>query len=450
MITAIELLREESEQAAETVRDELLGAIRELNNADLSAFASELSRAYQEGVRAAEDLAAINEEVLEEGFRRLGTTAAEALGRDIPTAGQEAIDVLDAIEIALHNAELSAEEFQQGMTAAFEAAIVKQDTLESLETLAERIREAGEAGTITVEAMQELERSLERQRGQIALLDPAVQALEAAYRQLGLTSPRALAETADRAREAYEIIRDSEQPVHAVRQAFTRYAEAAVRANGGVINSLVSSEAAALGLEVNVDEAGRVIVRSMAEAREAVRGLREETQGATDDFGAMATAAEEAADRIQKANESAPRQGRAWPDPSRIDDIDALQAAIQQARDHIRMLRSTSVRGDVIWQQQAVVDEYIASIQARIDELEEQSREAKRETELTREANQAREAQIRMPVPPSPAAPVATAGRSGGIEHLHIHAVDINDRAWLQALARNIRPYLADETRRAG
>ncbi|MCK8106189.1 tape measure protein [Pseudoalteromonas sp. 2CM41L] len=78
-----------------------------------------------------------------------------------------------------------------------------------------------------------------------------------AYEALGLTSVKALDDTANKLRAAYELMQESEQPLAIQRQAYLKWAEAAIKAADATdqtVPSSIEAAAAALGLTEELDK----------------------------------------------------------------------------------------------------------------------------------------------------------------------------------------------------
>jgi len=81
--------------------------------------------------------------------------------------------------------------------------------------------------------------------------------VEKAYQELGLTSVKALDDTANKLRAAYELMQESEQPLAVQRQAYLKWADAAIAAADATdktVPSSVQAAAAALGLTKELDK----------------------------------------------------------------------------------------------------------------------------------------------------------------------------------------------------
>lgn len=98
----------------------------------------------------------------------------------------------------------------------------------------------------------------------------AALALEQAYKDLGVTSQKSLQDAADRARQSFETIRASGTAApREIQAAFSAYAERAIAANNGVVSATLKAEAQMLGLKIEANETGQVIVSAMLAAAQA-------------------------------------------------------------------------------------------------------------------------------------------------------------------------------------
>lgn len=123
----------------------------------------------------------------------------------------------------------------------------------------------------------------------------------AAYERLGITSEAALNAAARNAQRDFEMIRSSgTASARDIQAAFAAYAQRAIAANGGVASATLKAQAAQHGLKIEADETGRVIVRSMAEAKAATEALATAADDAREQFFQIGGAAEDAAEKIAR------------------------------------------------------------------------------------------------------------------------------------------------------
>ena len=152
------------------------------------------------------------------------------------------------------------------------------------------------------DAMTRLADASEAARRRIEDMTPGINSVEEAFRRLGVTSKAEMDRAAAEAKQAFEVIRDSgKATAEELRAAFTAYAEQAVAANGGVADATVKAQASALGLAVEVDKTGKVIVQSMAEAAFGVKGAGQALEDAADSARELGEAAGEAGESMVEA-----------------------------------------------------------------------------------------------------------------------------------------------------
>jgi len=271
--------------------DEVASSLDRLNGGQLGQFVEQVSIAFSAGKLSAIDFARINDQVLAASFARLGADAAVALGQISPAA-KDAINSVAAIEAALFAAGASAKQTGQALEVALSAAFQKADTLAALDALTAKIKSLGAVGSLSAEAMTRLANASEAARRRIEDMTPGIQSVEEAFRSLGVTSKKELDRTADEAKKNFDFIRDSgKASTEELKAAFTVWAEKAVAANGGVADATLKAQASALGLAVEVDKTGKVIVQSMAESASGVKGADKALQdaaGSADKLGEAA------------------------------------------------------------------------------------------------------------------------------------------------------------------
>lgn len=121
---------------------------------------------------------------------------------------------------------------------------------------------AGEEYAGHVEVLNKLKAKYEEQQKYLDATAKGTEALEQAYKDLGLTSAKSLQDTADKSKAAFELIRDNKEPVDQVRDAFINWAKAAIvaaEASGKTVPEGLKAQAAALQLS---DEYQKLIDKS--------------------------------------------------------------------------------------------------------------------------------------------------------------------------------------------
>mgnify|MGYP001063297236 CR=1 FL=1 len=290
----------QSQAADIAVRAGLQGTLEQLSSADLLKFQSASAAAFAQFNVGATGSASVVETVLQVALQRLGV-AADQWGLASTDAARQNVA---AFQTVAENAAATAGTIE----AAFNQALANATTIESVKDLGTAMQVAGQQGKVGFDAT---ERAAAAVQNRIRALQTALDPLNAAFAQLGITSKRSLDAAAAAARTSFDQIvrayRSGNAAIEDVRAAFGAYAktqldaaanseswkQAAVRnalqVQGATLN--VSEEMAKLGL-AGLD-AGDKIGQGASTAADALH-----------DTAAAATAA---ADATDKASDSADR-----------------------------------------------------------------------------------------------------------------------------------------------
>lgn len=293
-----EVLSQVGQGAAEGLSGALAGVadrLDKLSGAQLAEFQQTLAGLFDAGKISAQEFAAFNDQVLAASFARLGVNAAQAMGT-ISEGAADAIATFTGIETALQKTSASAEQVQTALEAAFGQAILKADSLQAIEQLETRLQELATSGKLGADGIARITEEIDKQRGKIEDQIPGIQSLAEAYRNLGVKTQDELKRAAEVARQSFEFIQKSGTAAAAdIEASFKAYAEAAIEANGGVADATLKAKAATVGMKIETEEAGKVIVRSMKEAREATAEIATAAQSATAGMSSLGKAAAGAA-----------------------------------------------------------------------------------------------------------------------------------------------------------
>lgn len=225
-----------------------------------------------------------------EALRVLGQTAND-------TSANMQAKYAEAFRVLRESGQATFTQLTQGLKTMFEAA---NDT-RSLQALAQQFKELGAQGKL---ASFDVKQGLADIQNKMDEMKPGINSLAEAFKTFGMTTREEAAAMADRYGQAFTVMRDSGQATAAeLRQAFTRYAEAAVQANGGVVDGFIQSQAAAQGLQVRVDETGKVIVEAMSKGASATDAMGMSLERAIDSYGRLGAAAQAAAEAALAAKE---------------------------------------------------------------------------------------------------------------------------------------------------
>lgn len=254
------------EQLQTAIADRLKG----LSSRELVEFGISAEMAFNRVGGSAETLAQINDAVLAASFARLGLNAEQALGRVTPAAA-DAVAALDAIQATMDRLGIEGEQRMDALGTAIAAAVGRADTIAGLEALKAKVLDMADAGDLAGDV---LGAALDHVDAKLRQVARATSPVEQAFRTLGVTSQAALDGAAAAAHDAFRLIQSQgTASARELQEAFAAYARAAIAANNGVVSETVRAEAAMLGLKVEADETGKVIVRSMSEAAAATSSV---------------------------------------------------------------------------------------------------------------------------------------------------------------------------------
>lgn len=319
-------LQADGKISAEQVEQAWQQALAKLSGEELVAFGNTARMVFQGTAAEAGMLATALDAQLRAALTGLGIDASEALtgmsAKFIESANNVGVITRQFDELKERGVN-AASVVQQGVEKMLAAAATPTE-LAALKTLVEQLGKEGKLAGDQVAA------ALDRINTKADEVTPGINSVTEAFKELGVVTDRTLTDTADRARAAFERIRDSGTgSARELQQAFTAYAERAIAANNGVASSALQAEAAQNGLRVSADESGRVIVQSMSEAAAATSQIGAAAQKSAADLAEMGKAAEAAAAKAKAAAEQQAFDNRAVNGHGSFDDwsVQELQQA---------------------------------------------------------------------------------------------------------------------------
>lgn len=290
-VLAMEELRSNGTLTAKQVGEAWQQALAKLSTGELGALRANLQEAARTGVITAKQLAEANDQILSSSFSRLGVNAAQALGK-ISEGAQEAINSVGLVADAAEAAGVKTTEAARAIEMAFMAAIPKADSLEAVAELEKQLKALGAAGKLSADGIKRTQEALDKQRATIEDQVPGIQSLGEALRQLGVKPQAELKALAASAKEAFDKVKESGTATpREINEAWKAMAEAAIKANDGVADSTIKSQAAAHGFAIKTDEAGKSIIESMKKAEDATRAVGAAAQSAAEQMDGMANVA---------------------------------------------------------------------------------------------------------------------------------------------------------------
>lgn len=259
-----------NKEVADGIGRELPEAISKLNSTDLRKFSDSFIKGLQD--------AGASTEYIKARLLDLSSAAAKSLGVDLGASlngltkqfqeNQKALLSLAADFTKLKSAGVDASKLlADGLTAM----LAKARNPVEVQELIKLWQQLGNEGKITGQALTE---GLQKAKEKLDELKPGINSVNEAFKTMGLQTREEAEAIYKKYQEAFSIIESSGKATTAqLQEAFKKYAEASIAANGGVSNSFLDAKAQALGMQIQVDSAGKVTVESMAAAANSTKAL---------------------------------------------------------------------------------------------------------------------------------------------------------------------------------
>ncbi len=333
-VLALDELAAKGKLSAAQVGDAWQQALSKLNAGQIGALRANLEEAARQGVISAKQWAQANEQILANSFKTLGVNAAQALGQ-VSEGAREAINSIDLVADSAKAAGVGVEAAARAIEMAFVAAIPKADSLEAIKALEDKLKAMGAAGQIGADGIKRVQEELRKQKAAIEGQIPGIQSVEEALRNLGVKPQAELKALADKARESFAAIKAAGTATpREINEAWKAMAEAAIAANQGVADGMIKAQASQYGFVVETDAAGKSIVKSMAEAKQATLGVSDAAKQAAGEMKGMSDAAWQlGGDLVEQA-----RKHNAALGPVQASWMDAEAAASKYARQVAELL----------------------------------------------------------------------------------------------------------------
>lgn len=348
---------------------------RALDGKDLQKFEVEARAAFDGSAQGVRRLEAALDAQLREAIRRTGLDMG-ALAGEINTAAVSALNDFDTLIARLADLEKMGVDTGVALKASLDQALSAATTAPAVQAVVDRWKSLGEQGLLTGDQLTE---GLRRAGAKLDEIRPGIDSVAEAYKALGMKTQDELARAAATAKSAYDTIRQSgTASARDLQTAFKAYAEAAIAANGGVASEMLRAEAAARGVAVEVDAAGKAVVRIGDESRKAA--------DATGEIGKQAANASAAVDGLAQAQQKAAdatnivkREVSAWgvanADVARDlglagDAVDAFAQKFSEVLGPSLQDAMGKWRGSVVG-----FDDYIRTFQAGWSQAEEKARQ---------------------------------------------------------------------------
>ncbi len=302
--TALDVLAQKGKISAGEIQDAWGQALK---GQDLQAFEVNARAAFDGSAQGARRLADALLSQLSEALNRTKLDAG-ALAGQVNDAAQTALNDFDVLAGRINDIKASGYNVGIALAASLAQATAAATTEAAAKEVIARWDELGKQGLVTGEKLEE---GLEKARRKLDDLSPGVTSVEEAFRTLGMKTPDELRKVSASAKEAFDVIAagsdGSARAIANTREAWRRYAEAAIAANGGVADVTLRAQAGMQGYEIAVDGAGKAVVR----LNDAHRSTAGSAGGAAHGIKGVADAAAGAKGSVDAYRESLERMAAA-------------------------------------------------------------------------------------------------------------------------------------------
>ncbi|NMG46741.1 tape measure protein [Azoarcus communis] len=265
-------------------------AISKLDGTQLNAFTLSAQAAFGQSERDVAALAAAMDGALRASIAATGQDFG-ILSSGLSQAAASALGHVETLVTGFDALKEKGVDASAALTGAIDFATNTADSEKAVDMLRATVEQLGATGKLSGD---QVATALDKIKGKADQITPGINSVAEALKTLGVTSDAELKKTEAAFREAYKSVVGMGGSVREQESAFRKYAEAAVAANGGVADSSLKVQAAMHGLTVEVDAAGRAVVRNFAER-------------AANAFDTAATAAGELNNNMSELEERAER-----------------------------------------------------------------------------------------------------------------------------------------------
>ncbi len=321
-VTALVVLEQQGKITAEQLKVSLKAAMA---TEDLVVFSANAKAAFAGTSFEAQKMALIAEQAMILAVERTGYSFEQLQGKG-SAASRSLINDIQTIIGSLDELKRQGLDTAFALNQSISKAVNGAETIQQLGAIRSQINslksELGE--TVVNGLLQQVEAQAFNINRQLDEMTAGVNSVNEAFSIFGLRSRDEAKIIAAEYKAAYEVLLKSGQAsTDQLQQAFRKYADVAIQANGGIVDGFTRSQASALDLEVQVDETGKTAIKSMDEWEKANHRVRDSARGIGDGYRhAGQIAREEAkssteawADAVNKArgdfNKEMKRQGEA-------------------------------------------------------------------------------------------------------------------------------------------
>ena len=248
---------------------------RGLNGAELKKFEDAARQAMTATGRDAERLAQVLDASLRESIKRSGLDF-DLISDGMSKASVSALNDTEVIIKGLDRLESKGVDTALALSASIGKGIDTADSQKAIEAVIAQIElMRTKLGDKIADGLIDQAITKSNQlRDTLEDAIPGVTSLYEGMRKLGVISKETLDTTAGTSKEAYQAMRDSgEATLRELADGFVKYAQAAIAANGGVASAALKVEASMAKVSITTDETGKVIVKSMVGAENAIAAV---------------------------------------------------------------------------------------------------------------------------------------------------------------------------------
>lgn len=312
LLNGLESVRKGAMATGDQIQQSIQDRLNKMTASELRDFGIMVESAFNRGEISAEQLAATLNGQVDAALKKLGSSLEVSAG-GMTAKFMEVAQQIGIVERSFDRLKESGQNAGAVLKSAFEAGLNAAKSVQDLEGLAVAIRQAGEAGRLSQKEVGEF---LDSIKAKVDAATDGVNSLAEAFKTLGMKTPEELKKSAKAAEEAFLIIKQQSGFTRAelenVSNAFKRYAEASIAANGGVASDTLRVQASFYGLTIETDKAGKSLVKAAESANEASAGfttLADETAASADAAGGAADEYDRLADSISGARNASTRPG---------------------------------------------------------------------------------------------------------------------------------------------
>lgn len=282
-VTALVVLEQQGKITAEQLKVSLKAAMA---TEDLVVFSANAKAAFAGTSFEAQKMALIAEQAMILAVERTGYSFEQLQGKG-SAASRSLINDIQTIIGSLDELKRQGLDTAFALNQSISKAVNGAETIQQLGAIRSQINslksELGE--TVVNGLLQQVEAQAFNINRQLDEMTAGVNSVNEAFSIFGLRSRDEAKIMAAEYKAAYEVLLKSGQAsTDQLQQAFRKYADVAIQANGGIVDGFTRSQASALDLEVQVDETGKTAIKSMDEWEKSNHRVKDSARGIADGY----------------------------------------------------------------------------------------------------------------------------------------------------------------------